>query len=160
MFIGSPNASPSNIRRAADGRFASHEGALPEVALGSFTEPEDWPFDEYEMDMYTSGECYRLARALEQLGVGRLVAIASRNKPDSWVHMLVETADGRYVDIEGIHTAEDVAARWFNWFEAPESGTISPVPDYEEGIRGQGQGACTEEDAQEAAIRLVDACSR
>ncbi len=143
-----------------NGRFAAKLGATPEVTLEKFAEPKspsDWPFDEYEMDTYTSGECYRLARALEQLGVGRLVAITTRDKPNGWSHMLVETADGRYVDIEGIHTAEQVAQRWF---DDPETGMIAPVTDYEEAIRGQGQGAYTDEDAQEAAVRLVEACSR
>lgn len=143
-----------------NGRFAEKLGARPEVTLDTFAEPEnvnDWPFDEYEMDTYTAGECYRLARALEQLGVGQLVTVTTRGKPGSWKHMLVETADGRYVDIEGIHTAERVAERWF---DDPETGMIAPVTDYEEAIRGQGQGAYTDEDAQEAAVRLVEACAR
>lgn len=146
--------------RTANGRFAEKLGALPEVTLTTFAEPEDvndWPFDEYEMDTYTAGECYRLAHALEQLGVGRLVSVTTRDKPTSWKHMLVETADGRYVDIEGIHTARQIAERWF---DDPKTGMITPVADYEGAIRGQGQGAYTDEDAQEAAVRLVEACTR
>lgn len=146
--------------RAMNGRFAEKLGARPEVTLEKFAEPDDlndWPFDEYEMDTYTSGECYRLARALEQLGVGKLVAITTKDKPTGWRHMLVETDDGRYVDIEGIHTPERIAERWF---DDPADGLVVPVLDYDEAIRGQGQGAYTDEDAQEAAVRLVDACSR
>lgn len=145
----------SDQPRAGDGKFAPKLGTAAELDLSRFEEPEDWPFDEYEMDTYTAGECYRLARALEQLGVGELTAVTTADKPNGWNHMVVKLPDGRYLDIVGIHT-EDVLKE--NW--ADGDGLLAPVTDYEDAIRGQGVGAITDEDAMEAAVRLVDACTR
>jgi hypothetical protein len=142
--------------RAMNGRFAEKLGSAPDLALAHFEEPDEWPFDEYEMDTYTAGECYRLARALEQLGVGELTAVTTEDDPTGWNHMVVKLpGEERYMDIVGIHTAEELKTNW-----ADGDGLLAPVLDYEDAIRGQGQGAYTDEDAQEVAVRLVEACTR
>lgn len=141
--------------RRQDGRFAEKNGAPAGFHLTQFEEPEEWPFDEYEMDTYTSGECYRLARALEQLGVGELTAVTTVDKPSGWNHMVVKLPDGRCLDIVGIHTAAELKENW-----ADGNGHLAPIHDYEEQIRGQGIGAITDKDAREAAQRLLTAVTR
>lgn len=141
--------------RRPDGKFAPKLGTDPGLSLARFEEPEEWPFDEYEMDTYTSGECYRLARALEQLGVGELTAVTTEDKPSGWNHMVVKLPAGRYLDIVGIHTEDELKENW-----ADGNGLLAPIHDYDEQIRGQGIGAITDENAMETAVRLVDACRR
>lgn len=144
------------VLRDTSGRFTARTGAPAELSLSRYEEPEEWPFDEYEMDRYTSGECYRLARALEQLGVGELTAVTTEDKPNGWNHMVVKLhGEDRYIDIVGIHTGDELRANW-----ADGDGHLAPIADYEEQIRGQGQGAVTDEDAMETAVRLVEACKR
>lgn len=134
---------PTSHPRSADGKFTNTVGSPPEVSL---EEEDDWPFDEFDIDVYTSGECYRLARQLEQLGAGTLVVVRPAGSDTAWNHMLVRLPDDRYLDIEGIHTRAEVAACW--------EGNVREVHDYESEIEGQGQGAITDEHAREAAEKL------
>lgn len=133
---------PISHPRSGDGKFTQTTGSAPVVTL----EPGDWPFDEHDIDVYTSGECYRLARQLEHLGAGTLVVIRPPGSDTAWNHMLVRMSDGRYLDIEGVHTEADIARYW--------PGEVHEVTDYESEIEGQGQGAYTDEDAAEAAATL------
>lgn len=129
--------------RSADGKFTPTVGSPAEVELEAEAE---WPFDEDDIDVYTSGECYRLARQLEQLGAGTLVVIRPPGSDTAWNHMLVQLPDERYLDIEGIHTHAEIVAYW--------DGDVREVTDYESEIEGQGQGAYTDEDARETAEKL------
>lgn len=129
--------------RSADGKFTPTVGSPAEVELEAEAE---WPFDEHDIDVYTSGECYRLARQLEQLGAGTLVVVRPPGSNTAWNHMLIRLPDGLYLDIEGIHTRKEVARYW--------DGNVREVFDYEAEIDGQGQGAYTDEDAREAAEKL------
>lgn len=129
--------------RATDGKFTQAVGSPAAVELGA---EEEWPFDEHDIDVYTSGECYRLARQLEQLGAGTLVVVRPPGSDTAWNHMLVRLEDGRYLDIEGVHTRAEIAKYW--------EGNVREVFDYESEIDGQGQGAYTDEDAAEAAATL------
>lgn len=129
--------------RATDGKFTATVGSPAEVELGAEAE---WPFDEHDIDVYTSGECYRLARQLEQLGAGTLVVVRPVGSDTAWNHMLVRLPDDQYLDIEGIHTHSEITEYW--------DGNVHEVTDYEDEIVGQGQGAYTDEDAREAAEKL------
>lgn len=128
--------------RSTDGKFTPTTGSAPDITL----EADEWPFDEHDIDVYTSGECYRLARQLEKLGAGTLVVVRPPGSDTAWNHMLVRLEDGRYLDIEGIHTRSEIAKYW--------EGNVREVFDYESEIDGQGQGAYTDEDAAETAATL------
>lgn len=64
---------------------------------------------------FTLGDCHVLARALSKHGYPIVLVGTTTAKRDDdawWVHALNELPDGRFVDIMGLHTADNLFHRW------------------------------------------------
>jgi hypothetical protein len=86
------------------------------------------PLTEAQIEAFTAGDCWALARELGALGVGTPVFLADnvveKNFADlSWYHVVVQLPSGLYLDATGVVTAEELSKRW-DWI-AP---TINFVP--------------------------------
>lgn len=63
------------------------------------------------VDRYTNGDCGILAEAISQLTSWPVCIV--RYGPRGWpYHAVVQTPDGRYLDIEGIWTRNSLLQRW------------------------------------------------
>lgn len=80
--------------------------------LTDMTTTETYPFDDLDIDTYTAGDCWWLARALYDLGAGALTIVADRQLNDHWRHMLVTTPEGTLLDIEGLHSPCELVDRY------------------------------------------------
>lgn len=75
---------------------------------------EESPCDSADKDIFTNGDCWKLARLLHDRGVGELVIVADFEDPiDSWCHMAVELPDGNYLDVLGVYTRQQFENHWF-----------------------------------------------
>lgn len=81
--------------------------------------PQPWPWNpDLVTDAFTCGDCWLLARTLVELYEGMtlcVLAIPDQEEPEGydWCHVLAKDArTGRYIDIEGEHTFEDLVCRW------------------------------------------------
>lgn len=70
------------------------------------------PCDDEQVDLFTSSDCWKLARELHLRGVGKLAAISESSDPDYWCHMAVELPDGTYLDAQGVQSREQFLTRW------------------------------------------------
>ena len=119
---------------------------------------------EQEVEAFTFGDCWRLALAMRQRWRLPVVFFAGVN-PDAvvlddvtmWCHVLNDLGDGRYVDVAGIHTLEQVHERWDRhlWLdEGAEARVVEPSPG-ELGLMLSGQWVeYPEVDAALCASRL------
>lgn len=77
-------------------------------------------FQPDEIRAFTQGDCWALALALHEATGWQLVAIgysdewAQPLEYRSWEHVGVRRADGKVVDITGVHEEPEWLARWHN----------------------------------------------
>lgn len=64
--------------------------------------------DENTCDLYTSGDCYVLAKELFDQEVGELSAVVVQDRWDCWTHMAVKIGPDSYLDVEGISSSEEL----------------------------------------------------
>lgn len=75
----------------------------------------DFKFDYCTNEAFTSGDCWRLASALNLKYGYPLVAFFFDNEGldnGYWCHFAVQTEDGRVLDITGIHDTSEVEKEW------------------------------------------------
>jgi len=64
---------------------------------------------------YTEGDCWVLAwhlqRVLQELG--EEAELWTVGPVTSWTHVVVKLADGRYMDINGVHSGKELEADWW-----------------------------------------------
>lgn len=96
----------------------------------------DFPFEVIRA--FTLGDCHVLARALSKHGYPIvLVSTTTAKKNDDawWVHALNELPDGRFVDITGLHTADDLFDRWST--DLDDAETLCPHLGVRRILRGR-----------------------
>lgn len=83
------------------------------TTLIGVTDEPLWEFGdhtEYGHEVYTAGDCWALAWHIAKITGGRLHTLGW---PD-WHHVVVEVRPGAFMDVEGIHTAEEIEKAWFD----------------------------------------------
>lgn len=118
--------------------------------------------DPMEVEAFTSGDCWRLALTLREL-YGFPVAFLGEHSADKsvwgmdWYHAFVALPDGRYLDIEGISTAEELLEKWA-WKDNGNEGIVVSDNDAVIDSALNGQMSFYEEDwdAFESATNLVE----
>lgn len=149
----------------------------------AFKVDEDELFSEENVDRYSWGECYRLANetyriAKEKYPSWKFVAVVPdiEGVDDLWVHMSVLTDNNELLDIDGLNNLDEVVymnnkfldERWsWNLKEAYKRRTgidkhdmkarmvvIEDDAHYQSLIKGQGEGATTDQDAADMAKNL------
>jgi hypothetical protein len=63
---------------------------------------------------FASGDCHYLARAISQRSGWPIYCFVSDNTPA--LHAFVCMPDGRALDIEGVHTLEELTSKWENYY--------------------------------------------
>lgn len=61
-------------------------------------------------ERFTEGDCHVLARAIHEITGWPMATFASGKYPVT--HAFVAMPDGRYLDIEGVSTREELLAHW------------------------------------------------
>lgn len=69
-------------------------------------------FDRQTIDQFTEGDCWLLAWELHTRGGWPIVVMCRDFPQTSWEHVFVEVEPGRYLDIEGFHSAEELEQAW------------------------------------------------
>ena len=116
------------------------------------------PCTDEEIDLFTAGDCWKLAHELYSHGVGKLVGIAESNNHSFWSHMLIELPDGTYLDAYGIQTEEQLLARWGGFFSEAVvvSYDLSDPKCWDELTCEQDLDLSTAEDLFEVTAKLMD----
>lgn len=70
--------------------------------------------DATAVEAFTDGDCLTLAWALQQLAGGDIVAVVEHPGTDNELdtHYVVDTGNGRFIDVEGAATADVIVERW------------------------------------------------
>lgn len=123
----SPNRQPAGVPDG--GEFAPGAKAESGVAL----DRTDFTFDihEWDLDLFSEGDCNVLAEAIAARTGWPVVVVHAPGRPDLWSHAAVRHPSGRYVDVCGIHTQEQLAESQsyrFDW-ETPDVSEGVPVDD-------------------------------
>ena len=91
---------------------------------------------EEETRAYTNGKCAQLAYALYMTMGWPMFAVGDDDKKligeggISWVHVVVQTPAGDFLDITGLHTGEEVLEYWGEHMDHDEVETLIPIaPD-------------------------------
>ena len=110
-----PMADAIHAARFDDFALIEEEGTV-NVANNHWVELELRVIDSEAISWFAHGNCAALALAVHDL-TGWPLVIAARNAnpdllTDTWMHVLVQRPDGRYLDIQGAHTPEDIESYW------------------------------------------------
>lgn len=110
--------------------------------------------DEQTCDLYTSGDCYVLAKELFNQDVGQLAAVVVQGRWDCWSHMVVKIGPDSYLDVEGISSAEELVT---SHSRGRHQMTVIPIEEeeYFEMIEGQHGQIESPEKVSELAHDLI-----
>lgn len=88
-------------------------------------------FTPDEQEAFTFGDCWLLARAMHNITGWQMVAVgctggAVDGMLRDWVHIAVRTPQGLILDINGLHTDDEVRDQWQGefWMVSDEEGVI------------------------------------
>ena len=71
---------------------------------------------ENDEAMFTRGGCLVLADLISEATGWPVCSLTTEDEPDGPdIHAFVRTPDGKYLDIEGVHTEEEMLDRWVRW---------------------------------------------
>lgn len=89
--------------------------------------------DEDYTEAFTRGDCWRLALAMREryaLPVAFYIGYPGLEDPNYkcdgdtlWVHAFNALPDGRFIDVTGIYTADEIEAKWCAALAAPRTFT-------------------------------------
>lgn len=118
------------------------------------------PCTEEEVDDFTAGDCWKLAREIHLQGAGRLTGVVDEKDPSFWIHMVVELPDGNFLDVYGIQSREQLMERWAPYFGGSKPATtrydLSQPGLWEELTGDQDFNLATPEEVTEVAQRLIE----
>lgn len=103
------------------------------------TTPHDFPFDEYDQDFYTSGDCYNLAWHLNQEFGLPMYVVASRDDWSIWSHMLAKWDNDLYLDADGFLNASGVIENHGDRFGYGLNAQLIPIDQDEYDLLTLGQ---------------------
>lgn len=97
----------------------------------SVTTIEKVNLSDQEREAFTYGDCWLLARALNNICGWQMVGIGSeggcyRGAERDWIHLLVRTPYGHLLDVEGLHEESEMDVRWGPdlWLLSTEGGEM------------------------------------
>lgn len=111
--------------------------------------------DEYTCDLYTSGDCYVLAKELFDQGIGELAAVVVKGQWECWSHMAVKVGPDSYLDVEGLSSSEELA---MSYARGGHNMTVIPIneEEYFEMIEGQARQMRPPYEVTQLAYDLID----
>lgn len=110
---------------------------------------------EDQIDKYTNGDCYVLAKHLADKGVGELVAVVATDDYALWSHMAVRVSPDSYLDAIGIMSAEELIEEYSRSHRAFRIMELLPE-EYDELVEGQAAPMDSEEVLEEVAHELIE----
>lgn len=74
-------------------------------------------FTEREIEAFNYGDCWLLALAIHRLTDWKIVGVGVKGQEDrggyrDWCHIAVQTPNNKILDINGVHTKDEVIQRW------------------------------------------------
>lgn len=75
-------------------------------------------FTEDQVEAFNFGDCWRLAAEMHRLTGWQMVAVGVDYEDGvdlnsrGWAHMAVRTPDGRFADVNGVHTEDEFLDTW------------------------------------------------
>lgn len=102
-------------------------------------------FTAKEIEAFNYGDCWLLALAIHQITDWKIVGVGvkgqeSRGGYRDWCHIAVQTPNNKILDINGLHTKDEVIRKWtlamWKALKAPVQIELfsSPNPEYSKAI--------------------------
>lgn len=110
---------------------------------------------EDQVDKYTNGDCYVLAKNLADKGVGELVAVVATDDYALWSHMAVRVSPDSYLDAIGIMSAGELIEEYSRSYREFRIMDLLPE-EYDELIEGQSPPMDSPERLESVAVELID----
>lgn len=118
------------------------------------------PFTPEQVEIFTNGDCWALARELYELGAGDFVLLYPTSDSSGkalklcWGHAMIQRPDGRYLDARGLYGEDELKVQW-DWLLHGEGAHTRRVTQEEFLHATSSEHRCwPEEDAAKAAALL------
>ena len=113
------------------------------------------PLSEDQIDKYTNGDCYVLAKDLADKGIGDLVAVVAADDYALWSHMAIRVGADSYLDAVGIMTADELLEEYSRYSHTFRIMDLLPE-EYDELVEGQSRPMDTPERLEDVSRELID----
>lgn len=111
--------------------------------------PTDWG-----IEIFTEAECWVLAYYLHKLG-GWQICILGEHRSWYWEHVVVQIGEDAFLDVEGIHTQDELEEQWHQKLVPLEVRTFKTWNTYQAFMDGEFQFSEAQRWARTMAKRLV-----
>lgn len=115
------------------------------------------PLTKDQIEAFTAGDCWVLAREMVKLGLGEAVFLSTMTgdyKPSTfpWDHVVVRLPSGLYLDATGVKTLDELTEDWSYGSEPLNTLTVTSDGDYALAVAEQRR--FYRHNARSAALKL------